>query len=75
MSEIARVTMAVPKPPGPDAITVYDVEDEIPAGVPEILPVIVSKDNPIGRAGLTWYKLTGPPEEIMAFTAMATCLT
>jgi hypothetical protein len=75
VSPTAKVTIAVPSPPGPDAITVYAVEDEVPEGVPEMLPVKESSNSPEGRAGLTWYTSTGPPDETMVFTVMDTCFT
>jgi hypothetical protein len=35
------------------AVTTYEVSADTTVGVPEIIPVVVSKTNPVGNAGLT----------------------
>ena len=47
------VTVAVSVPPVLVAVIVYDAEEVIAVGVPEIAPVEVSKDKPAGSDGDT----------------------
>ena len=62
--------ITIPKdvlPPELAAVTVYVPIGVIAVGVPEIIPVVVSKDNPAGSAGEIEYPETVP--EIVGFKA------
>ena len=45
------VTMAVALPPVLLAVTVYEVDELVVVGVPEIAPVDVEKERPAGSVG------------------------
>ena len=47
-------------PPELVAVTVYVAVAETTLGVPEIIPVVVSSDNPLGKVGETLYETTFP---------------
>jgi len=55
------VTIAVFTPPELVAVTVYDVDDDITVGVPEISPVDTSMANPFGKLGDIAQEITTPP--------------
>ena len=55
------VIVAVALPPVLVAVTVYAAEDVIVVGVPEIVPVEVSKDRPAGSVGEIDQDTTAPP--------------
>ena len=46
------------------AVTVYEVEDEVDVGVPEIAPVDVEKERPAGSVGEIDQEVTVPPLEV-----------
>jgi hypothetical protein len=58
------VTVAVSLPPELTAVIVYDADEVIAVGVPEIAPVVVSRTNPDGRDGDTVYDTTAPAVEL-----------
>ena len=58
------VIVVVALPPVLLAVTVYDVEEEIAVGVPEISPVEVEKERPAGTAGEIDQDVTAPPLEV-----------
>ena len=49
VSLTATVTVALPDPPGPVAITVSTLEANVTEDVPEITPVVGLKDKPVGK--------------------------
>ena len=53
ISLTTMVTVAVSVPPVLVAVIVYDAEEVIAVGVPEIVPVEVSRDKPAGSVGDT----------------------
>ena len=53
ISLTTMLTVAVSVPPVLVAVIVYDAEEVIAVGVPEIVPVEVSRDNPAGSVGDT----------------------
>ena len=55
------VTVAVPLPPGLVAVTVGDVDEETSVGVPQIVPLLVSKTRPVGSVGEIDHETTEPP--------------
>jgi len=56
--------VAVALPPVLVAVTVYEVEDEVDVGVPEIAPVEVEKERPAGSVGEIDQEATVPPLEV-----------
>jgi len=48
VSDTAIVTVTLPVPPGPVAITVSNVEDETTVGIPEMIPLDVLRLRPVG---------------------------
>lgn len=50
-------------PPVLVAVTVYVADDVTAVGVPEIVPVDVSKDRPAGSVGEMDQEMTVPPKE------------
>jgi len=56
--------VAVALPPVLVAVTVYEVEDEVDVGVPEIAPVDVEKERPAGSVGEIDQEVTVPPLEV-----------
>ena len=70
LTEIVRVTVL-----GPvlfEAVTVYVLDAEAAVGVPEITPVLVLNDNPVGRAGEILHEVAGPPEFVGVKDVIAT---
>ena len=61
MSFTSMVIVALPDPPALVAVIVYVLEAEIAVGVPEIVPLDESKDNPVGSAGEIVHVSTAPP--------------
>ena len=60
MSLTVIVKIKVVLPPEFVAVTVYELEDIVTVGVPEITPVPVSSDNPVGSEGETEYEIPNP---------------
>ena len=58
------VTVVVALPPLLEAVTEYVVVEETAAGVPEIAPVDVSNDKPVGSEGVIDHEVTVPPVEV-----------
>ena len=58
------VTVAVALPPVLVAVTVYVADAVIAFGVPEMVPVEVSKESPPGNVGDTDHETTVPPLEV-----------
>ena len=58
------VTVAVALPPVLVAVTVYVADAVIAFGVPEIVPVEVSKESPAGNVGETDHETTVPPLDV-----------
>jgi hypothetical protein len=52
--------LAVVVPSAFDPVTVYDAWAAAAVGVPEIIPVELSRVKPVGSAGLTPYESTVP---------------
>tara|TARA_B100001113_G_scaffold237302_1_gene195096 strand:+ start:1856 stop:2176 length:321 start_codon:yes stop_codon:yes gene_type:complete len=50
-----------PLPPLLDAVTKYEVDDEITVGVPQIVPLLTPKFNPVGRLGVIDQDVAGSP--------------
>ena len=63
-SVTVMVTVAVALPPVLLAVTVYVAVELIAVGVPEIVPVDVSKDKPAGNAGEMDHAVTAPPVDV-----------
>jgi len=63
--------VAVALPPVLVAVTVYEVEDEVAVGVPEIAPVDVEKERPAGSVGEIDQEVTVPPLEVGVAVVMA----
>lgn len=55
------VTMAVALPPVLLAVTVYDVDELVVVGVPEIAPVEVENESPAGSVAEMDHEVTAPP--------------
>ena len=53
--------VVLPLPPALVAVTVYVVMVDNAVGVPEIVPVVVSKDRPAGNDGLIDQLVAAPP--------------
>ena len=58
------VKVAVSVPPVFVAVTVYDAEEVMAVGVPEIAPVEVSRVTPAGSDGETDHDVTVPPVDV-----------
>ena len=58
------VTVAVTLPPLFAPVTVNVLAEETAAGVPEIAPVDVSNDKPVGSEGVIDHEVTVPPVEV-----------
>ena len=58
------VMVAVPMPPLLMAVTVYVVEPLIVVGVPQIVPLLVPKDMPVGKDGEIDQLVTGSPVNV-----------
>ena len=58
------VTLAVALPPLLLAVTVYEAEDDVVVGVPEMAPVEESSESPDGSGGDTVLEVTAPPLEV-----------
>lgn len=58
------VTEAVALPPVLVAVTVYVADAVIAVGVPEMVPVEVSKESPAGNVGDTDHETTVPPLDV-----------
>ena len=56
------------------AVTVYDVEDEVTVGVPEMAPVVVENVRPFGSDGEIDHEVTVPPLTDGVAVVMATPL-
>lgn len=65
------VTLAVALPPLLLAVTVYEAEDDVAVGVPEMAPVEESSESPDGSAGDTVHEMTVPPLEVGVTVVMA----
>lgn len=63
--------VAVALPPVLVAVTVYEVEDEVAVGVPEIAPVDIEKERPAGSVGEIDQEVTVPPLEVGVAVVMA----
>ena len=57
------MTVVESLPPVLVAVTVYVADDVTAVGVPEIVPVDVSKDRPAGSVGEMDQEMTVPPKE------------
>ena len=68
------VIVAVALPPLLVAVTVYDADEVIAVGVPEITPVVVLKESPVGSDGDTDHVMTVPPLAVGAAGAIAASL-
>ena len=55
------VIVLVVEPPVLAAVTVYDVDDDITVGVPDISPVEGSIEIPVGKVGEIAQDITVPP--------------
>jgi len=55
------VIVLVAEPPVLAAVTVYDVDDDITEGVPDISPVEGSIEIPVGKVGEIAQDITVPP--------------
>jgi hypothetical protein len=55
------VTIAVALPPEFVAVTVYEVDEVMAVGVPEIAPVEIEKTRPAGSVGVIDQDVTVPP--------------
>ena len=68
------VTLAVALPPLLLAVTVYEAEDDVVVGVPEMEPVEESSESPDGSAGDTVHEVTAPPLDVGVTVVMAVFL-
>tara|TARA_B100000900_G_scaffold357339_2_gene327570 strand:- start:2531 stop:2764 length:234 start_codon:yes stop_codon:yes gene_type:complete len=66
--------VVVALPPVLVAVTVYDVEDEVADGVPEIAPVEVENERPDGSDGVIDHETTVPPLEVGVAVVMVVSL-
>lgn len=57
-------TVVVALPPVLVAVTVYVADAVISVGVPEIAPVEVEKERPVGSVGVIDHDVTVPPLEV-----------
>ena len=64
MSLTCMVMVAVPLPPLLIAVTVYVVEALIIDGVPQIVPLLVPNDMPVGKDGEIDQLVTGSPVNV-----------
>ena len=72
MTTMEMVVVALP--PVLVAVTVYDVEDEVADGVPEIAPVEVENERPDGSDGVIDHETTVPPLEVGVAVVMVVSL-
>ena len=72
MTTMEMVVVALP--PVLVAVTVYDVEDEVADGVPEIAPVEVENERPDGSDGVIDHEVTVPPLEVGVAVVMVVSL-
>ena len=63
--------VAVALPPVLLAVTVYEVEDDVTVGVPEMAPVVVENERPEGNDGEIDHEVTVPPLEVGVTAVMA----
>ena len=63
--------VAVALPPVLLAVTVYEVEDEVTVGVPEMAPVVVENERPEGNDGEIDHDVTVPPLDVGVTVVMA----
>lgn len=68
------VIVAVVLPPVLVAVTVYVADEVIAVGVPEITPVEVLRESPVGSDGDTAQVMTVPPLTVGADGAIAVSL-
>ena len=52
--------MKVVLPPEFVAVIVYELEDIVTVGVPEMIPVAASNESPVGKLGDTEYEIPDP---------------
>ena len=64
MSLTCMVMVAVPLPPLLIAVTVYVVDALIIVGVPQIVPLLVPNDMPVGKDGEIDQLVTGSPVNV-----------
>ena len=64
MSLTSIVMVAVSLPPLLTAVTVYVVEPLIIVGVPQMVPLLVPKDMPVGKDGDIDQLVTGSPVNV-----------
>jgi hypothetical protein len=57
-------------PPVLLAVTVYVADEVIAVGVPEISPVVESRERPAGRVGDTVHEVTAPPLDVGMFAVI-----
>lgn len=63
--------VAVALPPVLLAVTVYEVEDDVTVGVPEMAPVVVENERPEGNDGEIDHEVTVPPPDVGVTVVMA----
>ena len=63
--------VAVALPPVLLAVTVYEVEDDVTVGVPEMAPVVVENERPEGNDGEIDHEVTVPPLDVGVTVVMA----
>lgn len=63
--------VAVALPPVLLAVTVYEVEDDVTVGVPEMAPVVVENERPDGSDGEIAHEVTVPPLDVGVTVVMA----
>ncbi len=63
--------VAVALPPVLLAVTVYEVEDDVTVGVPEMAPVVVENERPEGNDGEIDHDVTVPPLDVGVTVVMA----
>ena len=56
------MTLNVDEPVALVAVTVYELDADVAVGVPEMIPVLVEKLNPVGTDGEIDQLATAPPE-------------
>ena len=63
--------VAVALPPVVLAVTVYEVDDDVTVGVPEMAPVVVENERPEGNDGEIDHEVTVPPLDVGVTVVMA----
>lgn len=71
-ADTAIVTLKLDEPVALVAVTVYELDADVVVGVPEMIPVLVEKLNPVGTDGEIDQLATAPPEFVGLKEVIAT---